>query len=43
MKVRSAVDRRLVHVFAGVVTKIDEHVVHLAGDYSDEVEGTESD
>ena len=34
IKVRSAVDRRLVHVLVGVVTKIDGHVVHLFGDYS---------
>ena len=36
IKVRLAADRRLVHVLAGVVTKIDRNVVHLSGDYSDE-------
>ncbi len=43
IKVRLAVDRPLVHVLAGVVTKIDGHVVHLAGNYSDEVNEPDPD
>ena len=42
IRVRSEVERRVVHVLEGVVTMVEGHVIRLVGSYSDEVDEADS-
>ncbi len=43
IRVRSTLDPRLVHVLTGVVARVEDHLVYVLGDYSDEVNEPDPD